>query len=56
MKFAKKFLFVTVTLVSIYGLLLAGCHTVQGFGQDVQSGGHALSKAASSDKNKTTKK
>jgi len=52
MKFAKKILFLTVTVVSIYGLLLAGCHTVQGVGQDIQSGGHAISKAADTKKTK----
>jgi len=53
MKFAKKLLFLTVTVVSIYGLLLAGCHTMQGVGQDIQCGGHAIAKAA--DTNKKTK-
>lgn len=49
----KKLLFLMVTAISIYGLLLAGCHTMQGLGQDIQSGGHAISKAASKDhKNK----
>ena len=48
----KKFLFLIISVVSVYGLLLAGCHTVAGFGQDIQSGGHSLSKAASKDTKK----
>ncbi|MGD9153481.1 MAG: entericidin A/B family lipoprotein [Gammaproteobacteria bacterium] len=48
----KKFLFLVITVISVYGLLLAGCSTVEGIGQDIQSGGHAISKAAS----KNTKK
>ncbi len=49
----KRLIFLAIATVSICGLLLAGCHTMQGVGQDVQSGGKAITKAAC--KNKTCK-
>lgn len=52
MNFARKIFVTLVTVVAVYGLLLAGCHTVKGFGQDIQSGGKAISKAADTDKHK----
>lgn len=48
----KKFWFLVTAALAACGLLLAGCHTVEGFGQDVQSGGHAISKAATKDTKK----
>ena len=33
--------------VLFLGMVLSGCNTVKGAGQDIQSGGHAISKAAS---------
>jgi len=50
MKSAKKLIFLALATMSICGLLLAGCHTMQGVGQDVQSGGQAITKAACKDK------
>lgn len=35
-----------VLLGFLSSLLLAGCHTTAGFGQDVQSGGRAIQRAA----------
>jgi entericidin B len=33
-------------LVAVLGLTLAACHTVEGIGKDIQSGGKAVEKAA----------
>lgn len=46
MKTFKK-LFLTVFTVLALASVITGCHTVHGVGQDVQSGGHAISRAAS---------
>lgn len=42
-----------IIALSTIGLafLIAGCNTVKGFGQDMQSGGHAVEKAANNAKN-----
>jgi predicted small secreted protein len=40
----KTFLVVVATLLCIS--FLAGCNTVHGMGQDVQSAGHAIERAA----------
>lgn len=39
---------VVLEMVIIFGstMLLAGCHTTAGFGQDMSQGGHALSNSA----------
>jgi len=42
-----KFVLISLGL-AISGLCLTGCNTVQGVGQDLAAGGHALSNAASS--------
>jgi len=34
-------------LALVFAGLLAGCHTMQGAGQDIQAGGQAVSNAAS---------
>jgi entericidin B len=33
-------------LVAVLGLALGACHTVEGIGKDIQSGGKAVEKAA----------
>lgn len=35
-----------VNLMVVLALVLAGCNTVRGFGQDVEKGGEAIQKAA----------
>ncbi len=37
---------VIVTVGVFLCIVLSGCHTVHGIGQDVQSAGHALERAA----------
>ncbi len=36
-----------IFLVLFAASIVAGCHTVQGAGQDISSGGNAISRAAS---------
>jgi len=47
--FMKTLLGVVVNVVTVVlaVVALAGCHTVQGLGQDISSGGQALSQGAS---------
>ncbi len=40
-----KIILISFTLISI--LLLSGCHTAEGFGQDMKQGGQAIQNAAS---------
>jgi len=42
MKHIKAILFVLIASTC----LITGCNTTKGFGQDMQEGGHAISKAA----------
>lgn len=46
MKIKSKILVICFALISNL-LLLSGCHTAQGFGQDVSAGGQEIQKAAS---------
>lgn len=46
MKTFKKLVLTGFTVIALSSLI-AACHTMQGAGQDIQSGGHAISKAAS---------
>lgn len=46
----KNFL-VALFIGGLFSSVLAGCNTVQGFGEDLQSGGHSLAKAADKAKN-----
>lgn len=43
---------VTLTLLSLTALLLAGCNTAEGIGKDVQAGGKAIEKSAQDVKKK----
>ena len=43
---------VTLTLLSLTALLLAGCNTTEGIGKDVQAGGKAIEKSAQDVKKK----
>lgn len=53
MRFIKKSLLVVSSAVLAASILsLSGCNTVKGFGEDVSSGGQALSKAATKDEGK----
>ena len=47
----KQLVKISCVLLSVacFGLLTA-CHTVKGFGEDLQAGGKSISKAASQDK------
>lgn len=42
-----KFKIVVFSFALIGALLLSGCHTVRGFGSDVEQGGQAIRSAAS---------
>ncbi len=42
--FVMRVLTVMVSLIAVFGL--SACHTMQGLGKDVQSGGEALEKQA----------
>lgn len=42
----KKVLYSFVTVL-LLGMAVSGCNTVKGAGQDIQSGGQAISRAAS---------
>ena len=45
MKSLAKILILSFVLTTVI-TTLSGCNTVNGFGQDMSSGGHALSKSA----------
>ena len=36
-----------LSLLAIAGLLLAGCHTMEGFGKDVEHGGQSMQRSSS---------
>jgi predicted small secreted protein len=38
-----------LVLVMVGALVLSGCNTVNGFGQDLQAGGQSIQKAAADD-------
>ena len=38
--------FIVATLAAAFALVLTGCNTVQGLGQDIQKGGQVLEGAA----------
>lgn len=40
-----KFTIVVIGFVLISSFLLSGCHTTEGFGQDLEKGGQAIQKA-----------
>lgn len=40
----------------IFGINIAGCHTIRGFGEDLTVGGKAISKAAAKAENGNNKK
>jgi len=42
-----KFKIITIIAIFLGSVLLYGCHTTSGFGQDVQAGGKAIQRAAS---------
>ncbi len=46
----KNFL-VVLFIGALFTLGLAGCNTVHGFGEDMQTGGHSIAKAANKAKN-----
>jgi len=48
MKFLTKFIYLVI--LTVFTFSLAGCNTMAGFGQDLQAGGKALTKAADKDK------
>jgi predicted small secreted protein len=41
-----KFKIMIICFALIGALLLSGCHTTEGFGQDVEEGGQAIQRAA----------
>lgn len=43
---AAKTVILTLSALLVFTGLLSACHTIKGIGQDVQAGGHAISKAA----------
>lgn len=47
MKIKFKLVAVSFTLISV--LLLSGCNTTRGFGQDIEHGGQAIQNAATTD-------
>lgn len=63
----KKMISILLSCI-VFALVISGCHTMQGLGEDISSGGKALSRAAKRDdngkknnkasvnENKTTKK
>ena len=38
--------FILASLALVLTVVVAGCNTVQGMGEDIQSAGHAIQKAA----------
>jgi predicted small secreted protein len=42
----QKMKLILTCLMIVSGVLLTGCNTVKGFGQDMQQGGQELQKAA----------
>jgi len=54
MKPVKKLFLTGFTMLAFLSMITA-CHTMQGAGQDIQAGGHAISKAATIHKDSSAK-